>query len=112
MGFFGVLVLVLLVVALNDANKRADAAENAAAQQRQQFTHQPQPEPVMAYQTSQVSQSHQTHDIVLNAFNMDSYMKENNVKAFFCSHENRIYWVKNAEETLFCPNDSTLLYAC
>lgn len=52
------------------------------------------------------------NDVIVNAYDMDTYMKENNIKAYFCSHENRIYWVQNVEETMFCPNDSTLLYAC
>lgn len=51
-------------------------------------------------------------DTVVNAFDLDTYMKQNNITAFFCSHENKIYWVKDAENTLFCPHDSTLLYAC
>lgn len=52
------------------------------------------------------------HDVFVRAFDMDEFMSENNIRAFYCSHENRIYWVQNVEETVFCPNDSTLLYAC
>lgn len=51
-------------------------------------------------------------DSVVTSIDLDAYMQENNIKAFFCSHENRIYWVQNHDELLFCPHDSTLLYAC
>lgn len=99
MSFFGVFVLVVLLIALNDATKRADEAERKVATI---------PQPLPQHQQA----VEQTHDTIVSAFDLDTYIKENNITAFYCSHENKIYWVKDAEMTMFCPEDSTLLYAC
>lgn len=89
---FATIVIVFLLLALHEANKHRDEAPQAASLPPQQ----PQPQ----------------SDVFVHAFDMDAFMAENNIKAFYCSQENRVYWVQNVEGTMFCPNDSTLLYSC
>lgn len=93
-----VILVVLLLVALFDKRSPEQVKQDAEGFQER-------------YRQMK-AEAKQQKDVVVNAYDMDSYMQENNIKAYFCSHENRIYWVQNVEEMMFCPNDSTLLYAC
>lgn len=92
-----VILVVLLLVALFDKRSPEQVKKDADGFQERYRQ--------MKAETKQ-------QDVVVNAYDMNLYMQENNIRAYFCSHENRIYWVQNVEETMFCPNDSTLLYAC